>query len=190
MNTIMATILATAEYYGRQLSETVLKMYAKDLADLDPGEVVAAYDLYRHNPANRQFPLPAQIRELINPEEFISAEAQAREIAARIIGTVKMFGWNNAVAAEKFIGPIGWQAIQRRGGWADLCQNLGENLSETTLQAQMRDLIESNIRYGTADLEESIGAKSLTEVRREGKLIGIGSGIRSLIPNRDPEGAA
>lgn len=181
----MTTIITVAEYYGRQLSENVLRMYAQDLADLDPNEVVKAYERFRKNPANRTFPLPSQIRELVNPHEFVAIESQARETAARIVGAIKMFGHSNAKSAEKYIGAVGWDAIRRRGGWADLCQNLGENLSETTFQAQMRDLIESNLRYSVDAIEESIGAKSLSKAR--GDLIPIGRGIEQLLGLNEPK---
>jgi len=149
-------IKATATYYGRTLEPEVLSMMCDDLMDLPVEKVVAGYAQYRRSPANKFFPLPAQIRELVNPEEFVSVEAQAREIAARIVGAVTKFGWNNAKEAQVYIGPIGWNAVTRQGGWMNLCQNMGASINPTTFQAQLRDQLEGSIRYGEAAIEQNI----------------------------------
>lgn len=150
------TIILTAAYYNRDIKGEIVQMMAADLDDLDPGKCIAAYTQWRRNPANRAFPLPAQIRELVNPEEFISPEAQAREIAARIVGAITKFGWPNGAAAENYIGPVGWQAVQRAGGWNYLCQNVGVTLNPLTLQAQMRDGIEGTLRYGSSSMNKAL----------------------------------
>lgn len=181
---IKRAIVMTAEYYGRQISEPVLEMYCEDLADLDPQLVCAGYQQYRRNPANRIFPLPAQIRELVNPEEFVSAEVKARETAARICGAVTTFGWNNALSAERYIGPEGWDAVGRSGGWSYICENLGTRISVTTFQAQIRDQLEGSFKYGSAAIENAIGAGS--SERRKGELTGMAD-ILSLLARPDDE---
>lgn len=163
---IMQAIVVTAEYYGRQLSEPVLRMYTADLSDLPPHKVLAGYAQYRRNPANRTFPLPAQIRELVNPEEFVAVEAQAREIAARVVGAVPKFGWNNVRGARSYIGEIGWGIVERQGGWQHICENLGTRMNATTFQAQVRDQADSSIRYGTTAIEQKLGALPEAQVRR------------------------
>lgn len=152
---VMTAIIGTAEYYGRQLSEGVLKMYAEDLADLDPLAVCKAYVSYRRNPANRVFPLPAQIREIVAPEQHIGVEARAREIAARIVGGVTKHGWCNGKSAELDIGPEGWALVQRRGGWAHFCQNLTTKQAPI-VEAQLREQLHGVLEYGPA-LEQAIG---------------------------------
>lgn len=154
--TLKQIIALTFSYYnrGQTCSDDLIDMYASDLADLDQAQVATAYQEWRRNAANRTFPLPAQIRDMIEPQ--ITPEFKAREIAARITGAVPQFGWNNGKAAEAFIGPDGWALVQRIGGWQYLCENLGHRLSVTTLQAQLRDQLEGTLRYGAAAVERSL----------------------------------
>lgn len=162
---LLETISLTWAYYnrGQALQDAVLLMYAEDLIDLDLEQVQIAYQEWRRNPKNKTFPLPAQIRELVCPEEHIDPDAMAREIAARIVGAVSSCGWNNGRAAENYIGPVGWAAVNRAGGWSYLCENLGCNISPTTFQAQIRDQIAANLRYGSDVLDHAI---SLPERKR------------------------
>lgn len=184
---LKATIVNTAIYYGRQLDPAVLEMMAGDLSDLDAQACIDAYSRYRRNPANRQFPLPAQIRELVNPAEFIGPEVQAREIAARIIGAITKHGWCNGRAAEEYIGPVGWEAVLRQGGWRHLCENVGVNIAPTTLQAQMRDQIEGSIRYGASAIEHAIMLPA--SERKESRGLERAGDVLSLIaPKRGPQG--
>ncbi len=150
------TIKATATYYGRTLDPEVLSVMCDDLSDLDMGKCIDAYSNYRRNPRNRTFPLPAQIRELVNPEEFIDAQTLAREIASRIVGAIPKFGWCNAREAEAFIGEQGWSAVTRAGGWRYLCENT-QAKSIGILQAQLRDQLEGSLQYGQANVEKAIG---------------------------------
>jgi len=160
--TLHQAIIATFAYYnrGQTLEDMVLEMYVDDLSDLDPQACIAAYQQYRRNPANRTFPLPAQIRELVSPGEFISIETKAREIAARIVGAISMYGWNNSSQARLYIGPEGWGVVERSGGWSHLCQNTGLTIQPTTLLAQFRDQLEGTLRYSSAKIEHSIQALS------------------------------
>jgi hypothetical protein len=146
----------TAIYYGRSLEPEVLSMMCNDLDDLPVDRVLAAYDAYRRNPKNKFFPLPAQIREIVCPEENITAEDQAREIAARICAAVPTFGWCNGHKARTYVGEIGWSVILRQGGWSYLCENLGAKIQPSTFQAQVRDQIAANLRYGDGVLEAKV----------------------------------
>lgn len=157
------TIVLTANYYDRQLSPDTLAMYADDLSDLDPAACIDAYNRWRKNSANKTFPLPAQIRELVNPEQYVSVEALAREVAGRIIGAVTKYGWNNAKEAQVFIGREGWEVVKRNGGWMQLCQTTTTK-SQTFLQAQLRDQLEGTFKYGIDTIENKIGALSQPRV--------------------------
>lgn len=156
---VARVIKATATYYGRQIEPEVLSMMCDDLSDLSATKVVEAYAQYRRNPKNRIFPLPAQIREMINPGEFIDAESMAREVAARITGAIVSYGWCNAEGAKAHIGREGWAAVQRAGGWMHLCENVGVTIPPATLQAQLRDQLEGVFRYGLPAIERKIGAE-------------------------------
>lgn len=186
---IKKAIVGTAEFYGRQISENVLGMYYEDLCDLPEDKVLDAYRRYRRNPANKQNPLPAQIRELVNPDEFVAPETKAREVAARVVSAIPKFGWNNGLEAQVFIGPEGWDVVQRQGGWAYLCEHVGLAISPTTLQAQIRDQLIGEFKHGKAVIEQSIGAVSRINPRT-GSLVDM-RGIMSLIPGGDePDGVA
>lgn len=176
---VKEAIALTFAYYnpGKALDDAVLLMYAEDLGDLNPADVLAAYAVYRRNPKNRAFPLPAQIREVILPQDYISAEQKAAEIAGRICGAVPKFGWCNGKDAEAFIGPIGWQIVQRQGGWTHLCENLGTNINPSAFQAQVRQQLSTNLHYGPDVVEESIGALPST---RGGELTSAGDVLKFL----------
>lgn len=179
--TLKEAIFSTYIYYSRSaLNDQVLAVYLEDLADLDPKECIEAYQRWRRNPANKHFPLPAQIRELVNPEQFVSVEARAREVAARITGAVSKYGWNNGTAARVFIGPEGWEVVQRQGGWNYLCENLGTKMNPTSFQAQVRDQLDGVFRHGLTALEKSIGAIE----SRSGGLATIGEIIRAQLPDK------
>lgn len=156
---IKEAIVATADFYSAQMSEAKLMMFYEDLCDLDENAVCTAYRNYRRNPANRQNPLPAQIRELVAPGEFIAPEALARETAARIIGAISQFGWNNGREAQVYIGPEGWNAVLRQGGWSHLCEQTSK-FNELTLQAQLRDQLIGVFKYGSSAIEQALGVAS------------------------------
>lgn len=187
MKTLREIIVLTHHFYhrGQPLLDEVVEMYVGDLADLDQAEVLSAYERWRRNPANRVAPLPAQIRELVNPEEFVAVESQAREIAARIVGAVPKFGWNNAARARMYIGEAGWELVERQGGWQYICENLGHRINAATFQAQLRDLAEGSLRHGSHVIEQSIGA--LPERRARGELKSMAD-ILKLIPAKPGSG--
>lgn len=181
--TIKETIALTFAYYhpGQALDDAVLLMYAEDLADLDEHEVMRAYQIYRRDPNHTRFPLPAKIREIVCPQDYISAEDKAAEVAARICGAVSSYGWNNGRGAEAYIGPVGWQVVQRQGGWSYICENLGVRINPSTFQAQLRKQLESNFKYGVNTIEESVGARITGD--RGGGLVQIGDITKLLNKN-------
>jgi hypothetical protein len=145
--------LGLAQMYGREIPRAALTIMINAVADLEPSLVIGAFTKWAQTSKLNRHPLPADIRDIVAPEQNISSEAVAREIAARITGAVVKFGWPNANAAESFIGPEGWAAVQRQGGWSHLCQNLGVTINPTTFQAQVRDQLESNIKYGVTAID-------------------------------------
>lgn len=114
-------ILLTAIYYSKTVPDAVLEMYAEDLADLPVDRVLEAYKIYRRNPANKFFPLPAQIREIIAPT--VSAKSEARESVERIKQAITKFGYCNLNEARMYIGPVGWKLVQGLGGWTAVCES-------------------------------------------------------------------
>lgn len=127
-----------AAYYQTQIADPALILYVQDVEDLVFTEVVQAMHTYRKNPKNRTVPLPAHIRDIIEPQ--IDDDTLAKDAAARIIHAVSKFGWNNQLEAKHFIGELGWSIVQRQGGWLHICENMGIGFSASTFQAQARDL--------------------------------------------------
>lgn len=130
-------LIAFGEYYDRKLTTTQIAMYVEDLTALTPDELRAACKLYRQDPKNDRFPLPAKLIALVRP--VASAEDIGRDTAAAIIDAVHRAGNNNSERAREIMGELGWAIVARMGGWACFCQELtNENL--TTYRAQIRDL--------------------------------------------------
>lgn len=170
--------LMYAAYYRTKLDDQVLKMYAEDLADLDYSAVNSALQSYRRDPRNRVMPLPSMIRDLLQPK--VDAEAQAREVAARIQGAVVKFGWPNPTEARAYIGESGWRIVETRGGWSHLCQNLGTTIDPTAFEAQVREQAKADIKYGP-----SLGvALGLAPGAKRGELQSIGE-IMQALPLRE-----
>ena len=81
-----------------------------------------------------RFPKPVHLIEQINPTP---KREDADAIAGRVIAAIKRFGWCNSREAKLYIGPEGWEAVSRTGGWTTLCESSSRELG--TLRAQLRD---------------------------------------------------
>lgn len=163
---LRGTLALYAAYYRQQLPDAVVVMYAEDLADLDFATVSAALRAYRANPKNRTMPLPAQIREMLEPQ--VDPESAAREIAARITAAIPKFGWCNSQEARAYIGEVGWQVVLDQGGWMHICQHHGLEIDPSVFQAQARDLAKSRLVHNPQAMAKVIGLPSGGE--RKGEL--------------------
>ena len=140
---IVALWAALGEYYRQPISDLVLKMYEQDVSDLPPEQVERALTEYRRSPKNRFPPLPANVRELVEPA--INDDQLAVETAARIVTAISKFGWNNPVPAKAFMGEVGWAVVEKQGGWENVCANT--KASEIGIfQAQVRELAKVQIK--------------------------------------------
>lgn len=140
-------IVLTASYYRQTIDRAVLDMYADDLADLSTEAVLGAYTAYRKNPKNKTFPLPAQIREMIAPQQ--TPEAEAREVIDRIKIAIRDFGWADAMGARAYLGPLAWSVVKGMGGWQSVCE--GDFLFNPGLIAQARNRAEDLAKFGNYD---------------------------------------
>lgn len=150
---IKEIIVLTAAYYGVTIKPEVLAMYAEDLSDLDPAEVLDAYKTYRRDPKNKTMPLPAHIREIIQPT--VSPDAMAREIAGRCMEAVKEFGWPSPEKARAFIGEEGWSVIRSVGGWQHFCEELGVEINPQTFYAQCRERVRDQIQFNRGQIQKA-----------------------------------
>ena len=134
-------IANTAQFYSKEFSKAVVSMMVQDLEDLDFNKIIDAYTRYRRDGKNVFFPMPAKIRDLVNPTQ--SKETLANEAASRIRKAIGDFGWCNPLEARGYIGELGWAVVERAGGWSYVCENHGVDLNPLTFHAQARDLAKS-----------------------------------------------
>lgn len=161
-----------AAYFRVQMDDTVLRMYAEDLSDLPFEQVMSALVTFRKDPKNRFMPLPAQIRDIVEP--VVTPEQRAREIAARIEGAIVKFGHPNRLEAKEFIGEEGWAVVERYGGWGHLCENHGLSISPASFHAQVREQLTTTFKHQVGDSTHAIaGAQILKAI--SGKREGVGA---------------
>lgn len=153
LKVIIATVSA---YYGRQLTDAAVTMYAEDLSDFSVDEVSQAIRSYRSNTKNRTMFLPAHIVEILRPTP--DNKDLARETAMRINQAVSRFGYMRSEEAMAFIGETGWLAVERFGGWTYLCQNLGVSIDVNSFIAQARDLVEAQLKLEEAGIDTDLPA--------------------------------
>lgn len=138
-------IILTAEYYQFPISENQIAMYYADLLDLDPREIMRAYQTYRKNPRNTKMPLPSAIRAIVNPE--IDDDTFSVSTASKVLEAVARFGYTNPTEARDYVGELGWVAVKRFGGWTEICETLGTSkLPKATFQAQIREIVKSEVK--------------------------------------------
>lgn len=142
-NELSKIYAATCKAFDKVLEPDVLKMQIEDLADLGFEQILSALKIYRSDEKNLYWPRASKIRAIINPT--LSLDSASNEAASRIREAISKFGWCNGGDAEKFIGGLGWDIVQKSGGWKYLCENHGINLSPLTFHAQARDLAKSLI---------------------------------------------
>lgn len=143
-----------AQYYGRKYDRSVISMMIDDLQDMPLESVLNAFSKYRQDPKSRVMPLPAQIRDIIEPT--VNPDAKAREIAGRVSHAVTRFGWNNPEKAMEYVGTEGWELVRGSGGWNYICENLGITLQPGTFIAQIRDRLKDRFQYGAQAIHDQI----------------------------------
>lgn len=163
--------VAFSEYYGRNLSDMQIEMYAADSMQCSIEEIYSAMSSLRKNPETRAMPMPAQVIATARPETLKSdPKKTAAEIATVILDSVSRHGyvWNDGIIShqrpgEKYyrakrgdryrefstweeaarfeMGDAGYETA-RRWGWKAICEYDGDR---AILQAQLRQFAESVI---------------------------------------------
>lgn len=158
-------IVATAKYYSKQLDRDVVSMMLDDLSNQDFDLVSKAYSVYRSNPLNKFFPLPAQIIEIINPN--LTTEDESVLLAEKILKLVSSKGYTWQMgrlvdgktyfegedglyetfdeALASYIGPENTAVVNRRGTWTKLCEEVNENISGV-FKKQLVDSCKVNLK--------------------------------------------
>lgn len=170
MQRLKALISATGAYYGQIIDDDVLVMYVNDLSDLPFTRVIDELESARRDPKNARFPLPAVIRNRIQPQDADSDEIRAHMAASRIPEAVAKFGWNNPAGARAHMGELAWQVIERDGGWRQLCQTLNsENIGMLKAQWRNQALVEAKraragLTHVAPALPSPMGSTGLTKI--------------------------
>lgn len=107
-------------YFGHEIDDISLKLYAEDLDDLSLAEVLQALKDLRLDPKTKRCPLPSIIRERLKPR--VTDENQAIDAVGRIVEAISKYGWNNSELAKEHIGELGWEVVKREGGWRSVCE--------------------------------------------------------------------
>lgn len=168
-------IVATSAYFGHQIPDNVLALYVEDLADLPFSEVVGAIKEVRRDPKTTRFPLPAIIRDRLQPA--ITDENEAIEATSRIISAVAKYGWTNPDRAKEYIGELGWRCVGLEGGWQRVCETLKDgNLG--TFRAQVKSIALTQVKRSQAGITDE--APSLPGPRSSGGLVGFGDMLKQI----------
>lgn len=139
-------IMMTAVCYGVEIERSRLTLILNYWASTEvaPPTIIVAYKRFMKESKFNKFPSPAEIMSIINP----SADPHDLGVitASRVVKAVSKFGYNNQAEAFEYIGPAGVDAVRRFGGWLYICENLGVTIDITTFQAQVREIIKSEIK--------------------------------------------
>lgn len=143
-------LVKLASYYEKTLSPEQINIYAEQLhGALNHQEMSHACKLYIDDPKNEFFPRPiSKLIQLIKTP--VSENDVAVDVASRVLEAVSRFGWANEGEAMDYVGEAGKMAVKRFGGWMHICQNLGVDISITTFQAQIREMIKSGLKINQA----------------------------------------
>ncbi len=135
--------IGLAQMYGKDISKPSMSIMLNAISDLDSRAVEKVLNEWAKTSKLGRHPFPAEIREKINPQ--LNSKDLARDTSMRVVQAVQKFGYTQPEEAETFIGPAGWVAVKRWGGWKYICEGLGVTLDVTTFAAQLRDLLESQV---------------------------------------------
>lgn len=135
--------LNVGAYYGRVIPDEVLKMYSFDSRGVTLKQLSQAFEIYRSGQKAEFFPVPAVLKNIINPP--IEKNAEANAAAGLIFEAIRKFGQyaSNEVVRD-FVGELAWSCIQSMGGWFHVCTN--PNLgTDSAVRAQIRDMAISKL---------------------------------------------
>lgn len=135
---IKTSLIGFATIVGRDLNEFALAAFYDAISDLPSEQVL--HVLKNWFKTNRNFPHPADIRASIMPE--MNNEDNALEVANAIIAAISRYGYTNPKSAQLHIGSLGWEVVNRMGGWKHMCETCTHG-NENTLRSQIRTFAET-----------------------------------------------
>jgi len=142
---IFETLAGFACLFENEPSVERLQAYTEELAKYSPEKLTQTFNELKKT-ADR-FPSLSQIIKIIDP--IADEKDQANELAGEIIDCISRLGSYNADEVKKKVGDIGWFAIERFGGWSQLCQINYDQMG--TARAQLRDICKMAIKLNKKD---------------------------------------
>lgn len=127
-----------AELTGRSFSTHAIIMMVDSLHDLDYDQVIKVLNDW--GKTEKTFPHPSDIRAKVMPG--IDDKDNALEVASTVIAAIGRFGYTNPKSAQIYIGPLGWEVVDRMGGWKHMCETCTHG-NENTLRSQIRTFAET-----------------------------------------------
>lgn len=159
--------LYVSAYYQRALPDPVLRAYCDDCNGVPLDLLNRAFHAHRNGARAEMFPMPATLKNILNPP--VDADAEANAVPAAIVNAVQKYGHTNGTAARDAIGEFAWQTVMAFGGWSAVCRMD----FDTSVRAQMRDHAKSNVvrtRQGRAhELAGSNVAPALMDGQKTNK---------------------
>lgn len=186
-------IITMAEYHHIDISEPMVRMYAKDYHDSGHtvAEISAAWHTYRVDLKNDRFPKPGALFQIISPRE--TDRGISDRLASRLISAASRHGiyWTHeAEFHTQFIdelGDLAWVLVQNRGGWTRFCEQTHGPGNLDTFRAQLRDEIVATLasaRAGTVYERPSLPSSGQGAVM---EIVGRLAGKKSLPGSKKPE---
>jgi hypothetical protein len=149
----LTRIKALAKLCNFALDTTIVALYERALQSHGLDNASHAIEQIILNRKDRDpFPSVRAIIGIIKPE--INEEHEAIEAVARIVQSVSRIGRYRGEEAKEYIGSLGWRVVERFGGWAHVCENLGSNLHESSFIAQARQLAKATLSRASSGSDD------------------------------------
>jgi hypothetical protein len=106
-------LMAMAELFQRNLSESAIEMYFQALRDYDIRQIQNAAGVILKTKTFHKFPLPGEFIEVIEPQ--FDPEVRATQVLEIVFDAMESYG---AYATVQFDDPVIHKVIEYLGGWA------------------------------------------------------------------------
>jgi len=127
-----------AKRSNTELAEFDIKFFMRELGDDWSTNLKGLESFFKKVYGRPRLPSPDEIKQEINP--VCASEADiAIDIIGRIYEAIQMYGHSNAAPAILYIGEVGWVAVQRCGGWVNICQANTDQI--TFIKSQLKACI-------------------------------------------------
>lgn len=149
----------TAAYYGKQVEDTVVKMYAKETQHLNEASLRSALKAHKMSNQGHFFPLPCVLLKHLESTPANNPDL----VVSNIYQAIRDYGYPNGDKAQRALSTIEWNTVSAMGGWYTLCTNPNQT-PDSIIRSQMKGAAESQISLSQHTME-SIGHTEKKEGR-------------------------